>query len=314
MLLTDYLRSEPDLTWQFARQCGVDHAVIRLPEDSAFDPADAGCWQSLMDRYHSAGFTPVVVEPLPNALHDHIKAGDEQADACIEKVIRMLAVMDQMNVRTLCFNFMAHVGWTRTNYALPERGGALVTGFRLEDFQPVAARVSEEQLWANYTKFIQAILPYAERYHIHLALHPDDPPLPQLGGVSRIMTNVENIRRAIDMGNSPYLGVTLCQACFYLMGADLEQLIPAWRDKIFFVHFRNVTGTPVDFRETFHDNGDLDMARMMQLYKRSGIDVPVRVDHVPTMAGERETTGYTALGRLYALGYLRGLLQATEEK
>ena len=311
MLLTDYLRSDRDLTWDYALQCGVHHAVIRLPEDPAFDPTNPAHWRSVVGRFRSAGLTPVVVEPLPNALHDHIKAGDGQADACIEAVTRMLAAMDQVNIRTLCFNFMAYVGWTRTDNALPDRGGARVTGFSLADYRPTPAAITAEQLWRNYTQFVQGVLPYAERYHIRLALHPDDPPLPNLGGVARIMSSVANIQRALDVGHSPWLGVTFCQACFHLMGADLDRLIPAWLEKIFFVHFRNVTGTAQDFRETFHDAGDLPMAHLVDLYRRCGIDVPVRVDHVPTMAGETQTTGYTALGRLYALGYLRGLLEGT---
>ena len=80
------------------------------------------------------GIRPVVVEPMPNCLHDHIKAGDAMRDECIDKVITMLAVMDELDVRTICFNFMAHVGWTRTSNMLPERGGAKVTGFRLADY------------------------------------------------------------------------------------------------------------------------------------------------------------------------------------
>jgi mannonate dehydratase len=55
------------------------------------------------------------------------------------------------------------------------------------------------------------------------------------------------------------------------------------------------------------------MADILRLYKECGVDVPIRVDHVPLMAGEQqEVAGYTAIGRLYAIGYLRGLIQAIE--
>ena len=133
MLLTDYFRSTPDATWEFARQCGVEHGTIRLPEDAEFDPACRAHWISVYTRFMDYGIRPVVVEPMPNCLHDHIKAGDAMRDECIDKVIKMLAVMDELDVRTICFNFMAHVGWTRTSSELPERGGAKVTGFRLAD-------------------------------------------------------------------------------------------------------------------------------------------------------------------------------------
>ena len=79
------------------------------------------------------------------------------------------------------------------------------------------------------------------------------------------------------------------------------------------VHFRNAVGNKYKFNETFHDNGDLDMAHLIKLYNKLGIDVPIRVDHVPTLKGEdTEVAGYAALGRLFAIGYLKGILEAVE--
>ena len=90
MLLTDYFRSERDNTWDFAIQSGVSHGVIRLPETSDFDITDISHWETVYKRFTDFGITPVIIEPMPNALHDHIKAGDEKRDECIEKVIKML--------------------------------------------------------------------------------------------------------------------------------------------------------------------------------------------------------------------------------
>lgn len=309
MIITDYLRSKRDLTWDYAKQCGVGHGVIRLPEDPAFDICDLSHWQSVYKEFTDFGIKPIVVEPMSNALHDHIKAGDEKRDESIEKVIRMLPIMDRLDIRTICFNFMAHVGWYRTDYNIEERGGALVTGFDADACQDSGMEITQEQLWENYTCFVKAVLPYAERYGIRLALHPDDPPVPRLGKVSRIMISHENIKKAIEIGNSDFLGITMCQACYQMMGEDLFSVIPEMKEKIFFIHFRNATGNKYHFHETFHDNGDIRMGEMLALYKKCGIDVPIRVDHVPTMAGEKENSGYTALGRLYAIGYLKGLLE-----
>ena len=311
MLLTDYLRSEPDLTWQLALQSGVTHGVIRLPEDEEFDPTDRSHVRAVVDRFHTHGITPVIVEPLPNALHDHIKLGDSQRDESIEKFIKLMENLRETTIDTVCFNFMAHYGWTRTAKGLPERGGARVTGFKLTDFTPDETVISSEQMWSNYEYFIRAAVPYAEKYGIKLALHPDDPPLPTLGGVARIFTSLDAIRRGISLVDSPNLGVTFCQACYYLMGEDVEQAIRTLADKIFFVHFRNVRGEKTDFRETFHDNGELPMAHLIQVYRDAGVDVPIRVDHVPTLAHESiEQAGYDALGRLFAIGYLKGILES----
>lgn len=208
---------------------------------------------------------------------------------------------------------MAHYGWMRTSTDIGERGGARVTGFDLSDFKPDGFTIDRDALWKNFEYFIRAVLPEAEKYGIRLALHPDDPPLEKLGRVARIFTSLESIKKGIVLGNSPSLGIAFCQACCRLMGESLDEAVTQLADKIFFIHFRNVCGTKTSFRETFHDNGDISMSSVMKLYYGSGIDVPIRVDHVPTLAGETSANvGYDALGRMFAIGYLKGLMEANE--
>ena len=311
MILTDYFYYPHNLTWDYAVQCGVNHGVIRAPETAQFDLCDRRHWQQICDDFRNHGIQPLVLEPLPNELHDHIKAGDEKRDESIERFLKMLPLIREQGIDTVCFNFMAHVGWTRTGRDYPERGGALVTGFELDKFPLPQAAISHEELWNNYDYFIRAAVPEAEKWGVKLALHPDDPPLPYLGDVGRIMISYDNIHRAIHTVECPMLGVSYCQATYHMMGEDVVETAKKFGDKIFFVHFRNCKGTVTNFRETFHDNGELDMARMIRTYKELGLNVPIRVDHVPVMAGEQGgVAGYTALGRLYAIGYLKGLLEA----
>lgn len=316
MLLTDYFRSEHDLTWDIALQCGVRHGVIRLPEEDSFDITQRSHWETVYKRFTDYGIRPTVIEPMPNALHDPIKAGSKKRDESIEKVIAMFPIMRQLGIGTICFNWMAHIGWLRTRSDYPERGGAAVTAFNYHDFQPGIARITAGQLWENYTYFLKAVIPEAEKYGICLALHPDDPPVPRLGDVERIMISADNIRRAVfDICPSDSLGVTMCQATYFIMGEDLRRVTDTFGEKIFFIHFRNTTGTPLSFRETFHDNGDIPMAEVLRYYIEKGINVPIRVDHVPTLAGERSSlAGYDALGRMFAIGYLKGMLEAIEGK
>lgn len=311
MILTDYFKSSHDMTWDYAKQCGVEYGVIRLPEDSEFDITDFSHWEKVNKKFIDFGIKPLVIEPMPNELHDHIKIGDGYRDECIEKVIKMFEYMDKLGIRTICFNWMAHIGWLRTSDDIEERGGALVTGFDIDKFKCSDKKITAVELWNNYEYFIKAVIPYAEKFNIKLALHPDDPPLEKLGMVERIMINYENIKKAINIIDSKNLGVTMCQATYCMMGEDLYKVIPELADKIFFIHFRNAVGNKYKFRETFHDNGFINMSDIMKLYKRCNINVPIRVDHVPLMAGEKqEIAGYTALGRLYAIGYLKGILEA----
>lgn len=312
MILTDYFRYPKDSTWDIARQCGVEHGVIRLPETDDFDVTNPAHWQTVYDDFKKSGITPLIIEPMPNAMHDHIKIGDELRDESIEKVIKMFPIMRNLGIDCICFNWMAHIGWYR-NKTLEERGGAIVTGFDLNAFEPIQEAITEQQLWDNYTYFIKAVLPEAKKYGIKLALHPDDPPM-HLGNVCRIMTSAANIDKAINqIMPDEHLGLTMCQANFHIMGEDLPKVIEHFKEKIFFIHFRNVRGSKECFNETFHDNGDLPMAELIRIYKSHGIHVPIRVDHVPTLVGEdTQTQGYAALGRLYAIGYLKGILEATK--
>lgn len=88
MILTDYFLSTPDLQWRLAKQAGVRHAVVRLPEDEAFDMTDPAHIRAVAERFKAEGLRPLVVEPMPNSVHDHIKRADALRDAPIEKVLK----------------------------------------------------------------------------------------------------------------------------------------------------------------------------------------------------------------------------------
>lgn len=310
MILTDYFLTEHDIMWEYAKQCGVEAAVVRLPENNCFDVTNISHWQSIYDRFINFGIKPTVIEPMPNSLHTHIKIGDSKRDESIEKVIKMMSCMREYDMNIICFNWMAHIGWLRTSDIITERGDALVTGFDLNEYVPDENGITAEKLWSNYEYFINAVVPYAEKYGIRLALHSDDPPIEKLGNVEKIMISKKNIKKAVGMYESPNLGITMCQATYCMMGENIYSAIRELADKIFFVHFRNVVGTKTKFKETFHDNGMIDMKKAIQLYKKYTPNVPIRVDHVPLMAGEtQQTAGYTALGRLFAIGSLKGLMQ-----
>ena len=53
------------------------------------------------------------------------------------------------------------------------------------------------------------------------------------------------------------------------------------RDKIVYVHFRDIQGTPRSFREVFIDEGQNDMHKAMQTYKDVGFNGPFMMDHTP---------------------------------
>lgn len=229
--------------------------------------------------------------------------------------------MSELGIKTVCYNWMPVWGWFRTDTNIKLDGGATVTGFD-NDLIPVCpitelGRVSQDRLWSNLEYFLKKVVPWAEKYRVQLALHPDDPPVDNIGGIERILTSVNAMQRAIDLAPSEYNGITLCQGSFAAMGEDVIDSIRHFgtQNKIFFAHFRDLTGGPGHFREEFHHTGKTDMYTAMKTYYDIGFDGVIRPDHVPTMyldtVGEQ---GYGTNGNLFATGYMMGLMEAIEKE
>jgi mannonate dehydratase len=152
----------------------------------------------------------------------------------------------------------------------------------------------------------------AESCGVSLALHPDDPPIDRLRGQDRIITSFAACERAVALVPSPANGICYCQGTFASAGEDVVEGIKRLAPHIRFGHFRDVAGSSRHFRETFQDNGQTDMAAAIHAWLDIGFEGPLRPDHVPTLDGEsNENPGYEMLGRLWAVGYMRGLLDAT---
>jgi len=254
---------------------------------------------------------------------EKIKLGIDEDGSELAAMKQLVRNMGEAQIPTLCYNFMAGTDWVRTRLDHPERGGAKVTGFDLSAAesamslnQPTTAiadgGISAGELWQNLEAFLEALVPVAEEAGVDLAMHPDDPPLPEFRGKARIMNSVDNFERLVTLVPSERNGICFCQGSFATMGADIPDAIQRLGDHIRYVHFRDVRGTPESFTETFHDNGPTDMVAAMRAYRSIGFKGAIRPDHVPQMEGEDEgEPGYTMLGRLFAYGYLRGLMQAT---
>ncbi len=303
------------IQWDVAAQLGVEYAVTKAaPELSGLaDPSDFGALETAVKRFREHGFKLYALEGDEFDM-TRIKLGLPGRDEDIERYRNMLSNMGKLGIELLCYNFMAGVGWFRSRSDLPERGGALTSGFDLKEIDNnVPLKVTGEQMWENYSYFIKAVIPAAEEAGVKMGLHPDDPPVSPLFGYSRILTSAAAYRRAMGIVDSPSHGITFCQATFRAMGEDVFKLIEEFGPKIFFFHFRDITGTGTCFRETFHDNGPTDMAALLDTVAEYAPDCLIRPDHTPTMAGEsNENFGYAMLGNIFAVGYLKGLLEKTK--
>ena len=326
--ICDMLPAVPDRRWALARQLGVRHAVCKLnPElTSAPPPSDFDTLHSAQRRFAEHGLTLSGLEGDQMDMR-RIKQGLPGRDQDIGAYKRMLENMGRLGIRLLCYNFMVGMNWGRTRVDIPIRGGALASGFdaaQLTDQSPLqgVGTISTEQVWENYAYFVERVGPVAAEYGVKMGLHPDDPPVDSIRGVGRIFGTVAGIDRALALLDAPTHGVTFCQATFGLLSDDVGRLATRWgsRGLIPFIHWRDVVGTASCFHEVFHDDGPTDMGGLLKIYDAAGIDAFLRVDHVPAMEGEHVpadstgantlAVGYETMGRLFAVGYLKGLLKA----
>jgi mannonate dehydratase len=311
---------EPSRISRLCRQAGVEHAVGGLPVIDTRSPSADQPWDylpllRLREGYRAAGFELAVIEARPPL--NKAKRGLPGRDEEIASVCTLLENMGKLGIPVWCYEWMTDFNWLRTCTEVRGRGDSLVSGFdaaMLAGAPPTElGPISEQQLWETLEYFLRAVIPVAERANVRLAMHPDDPPLSPIRGVGRIMRSVDNFQRLLNLVPSAYSGITLCQGNFTLMTDDLPSVIRRFghQNKIFFVHFRDVRGTPEKFVETWHDEGQTDLLACMQAYREVGFDGPLRPDHVPTVDGDsNEHPGYSAYGRLYALGYIRALRDA----
>jgi mannonate dehydratase len=305
---------------EFGRQLNVLGAVGGInPRMAGLQNVNAWDYEAVIgvkNAWEKEGLRLEVIEGPPS-LGEKTKLGLDGRDEEISNFITLMKNLSKAGINVICYNWMPVISWARTTTDRPGRGGALVTAFDFEDIKDNTltkyGQVSKETLWSNLEYFLKAVVPEAEKIGMKLAMHPDDPQVDMIRGISRIMTTADSFRRMFDICKSPSNGVTMCQGNFSLMGEDIPALVRDFggRGLIHFVHFRNVRGGKMNFVETFHDEGQIDMYEAMKAYIETGFTGPLRPDHVPTMAGDsNQSPGYSALGSLYAAGYIRGLIEA----
>ena len=300
-----------DINLLLAAQVGVGDLVAVYPGPGKAPLLD------LKRQAEAAGLRLTHIErKVP---HDQIVHDLAGRDAQIVQFKNLIRDMAEIGMEVLCYNWMPSEDWCRTSCDILERGGAKVTAFdvnapggnvtdadgRPSDPTPATA------LWDNIERFLNEVVPIAEDANIKLALHPDDPPLPNLWGHPQIITGHAALERVVNLVPSRANGICYCTGSLGPTGEDLVDGIKRLGESIHFAHVRNIRGTRESFQETWHDNGDLDLFAVIHALHAIGFKGTLRPDHAPSMAGETNATpGYEMQGRLFAAGYLRGLMQA----
>lgn len=308
---------EQDL--QFVRQMGVEHVVLWTDASKS----SAAYYADRKARFAAHGLSVYGFGNRDVHNQDAIVLGLPNRDAKIEEYKRHLQAQGAAGIPYTTYAHMPNGIWSTA----PEetRGGAVARGF--DQAKATSGRwhdrtyalpltnereYSEEEVWDNFTRFIREAARVAENEHVMIGIHPDDPPIVRLGGVPRIFSTFENYQRALEIADSPNVGICLCVGCWLeggeLWGTDVLSAIRYFgkQQKLFKVHFRNVDAPLPHFVETFVDDGYQDMYQVMEALQEvefRGVAIP---DHIPRMADDPR------LGTAFTIGYMKALLRRAE--
>lgn len=307
--------TEDDLA--FIQQMGLEYVVLW----TGADKASYEYYASRRALFEQAGLKVYGFGNRDVHNQDAIVLGLANRDAKIEEYKAHLRNLGKAGIPYTTYAHMANGIWSTE----PEltRGGAVARAFNIEKAEqghwngvhyhmPLShgRAYTEDEIWANYEYFIKRVVPVAEEVGVRIGIHPDDPPLPELGGVPRcIFSSFEGYRRALEIADSPNVGICLCVGCWLeggdLMGRNVLDTIRYFgkQNKLFKVHFRNVSAPLPHFVETFLDNGYMNMYDVMKALREVDFNGVLIADHIPMMANDRR------IGTAFSIGYMKALLE-----
>ena len=305
----------------FVRQMGVEYAVTWV--DSA--KASPEYYRRRREHFARGG---IQLYGLGNGSVHNVDAITLNLPNRDEKVAEYKAHIRNLGQADIPYTTYAHMAnsvWSTP----PEqtRGGSRARAFDMARLAEAAGggftgeglthgrEYSEEELWDNFASFAKEIAPVAEEAGVRIGIHPDDPPGVPLGGVPRpIFSSFDGYKRALEIADSPNVGMCLCIGCWLeggeAMGRDVVETIRYFggQGKIFKVHYRNVDKPLPHFVETFVDDGYFDMYQAMRTLAEVGYDGTLIPDHIPQMGDDGR------LGTAYTLAYMRALQKRAEEE
>jgi mannonate dehydratase len=298
-----------DENLRFYKAIGVDYLTVNpLPERTEYTTMVdfLTATRALAERHGLRFYNAAMSGP------DEITLAQPERDQKIAQWCDWIRAMGTAGVPTLGYNFKP-IGNFRTTSA-HGRGGVRYSTFDYEEFaQNIPShpdkQIDAESMWTHLEYFLTKIVPVAQEANVRLALHPDDPPLPEpMAGAARIVSTLEQYERIFNLAPSPANAMLFCQGCVTEMGVDVLQAIRRMGalDKIVYVHFRNIIGTPRNFKEVFVDEGQVDMYEAMRTYKEAGFEGPFMMDHTPSIPDDQAGRQ----GHAYATGYIRAMLQS----
>ncbi|MGQ9634204.1 MAG: mannonate dehydratase [Bryobacteraceae bacterium] len=294
------------------KQLGVDYVLMSGPRI----PWEEAQLRAILDRHKEVGLTVwnMMISGFPNTLY-----GRPGRDQEIENIQKSIRAAGKVGLPVVEYNFYAHRA-TEGYYEEPGRAGAGMLSFdydKIKDLPPLPEEGahSPDEMWANITYFLKAVVPVAEEANVRLALHPNDPPAPVSRGSGQIMASLEGWKRLVDIVPSPYNGITFDCGVTRELGEDPVEVCRYFgkRDCINHVHFRNVRMKipRQKYTEVFPDEGEVDMFGLMKELVRQKYPRLIYPEHPRGLDADREqaNSGQYA-GWVFNVAYARAMLQA----
>ena len=303
---------------------GVNNICSGLPSAKVDEAWSVDGLSKLRDVVASHGISLDMV-PLPMSSSEISRAElpaiylgkSPERDRSIDDIRQLIRNCARAGIMQVKYNFTL-IGIPRSGTA-PGRGRSRYSEFVYERAKQdpsltIAGKVDADTYWERITYFLERVVPVAEEYKVKMGCHPQDPGVPKgtgWRGVDAVLGSPDGLKKFVAIKESPYHGLNFCQGTVSEQlekpGEQIFDVIRYFgsRKKIFSVHFRNIEGGFLNFRETFIDNGSVDMLKAMRVYKDVGYDGMMMPDHVPQVEGVDSSQGFA-----YAFGYIKALIAA----
>lgn len=284
---------------------------------------------ALREEINRAGLELEAIENFdPAHWYDVLLDGPRKHEQ-LENLKTMIRRVGEAGIPIIGYNFSI-AGVCGRIQAPTARGGAMAVGMKEPLDEPMPSGMvwnmvydehapagnvpsaTSEQLWQRLEDFLEAVLPVAEKAGVRLAAHPDDPPLPTMREQPRLVYQPEMFQRLLDLHPSSASALEYCLGTLGEMTeGDVYEATDSYsrQGKIAYVHIRNVTGKVPNYRETFIDDGDLDMVRILKILKSNSFDGMLIPDHTPQMS----CAAPWHAGMAHTLGFLRGVLDTLDD-
>jgi mannonate dehydratase len=302
---------------------GVNNICGSLPSAKMDDAWAVDSLSKRRDRVKAHGISLDML-PLPMSSSEISRAEmpaiylgtSEDRDRRIDDLCQMIRNCSRAGIHQVKYNFTL-LGVVRTGNA-QGRGTARYSEFVYAGATPdppltIAGKVDADTYWERITYFLERVVPVAEEYKVKMGCHPQDPGLPPgYRGVDAVLSTPEGLKKFVSIKESPYHGLNFCQGTVSEQlekpGEQIFDVIRYFgsRKKIFSVHFRNIEGGRLNFRESFIDNGSVDMLKAARVYREVGYDGMLMPDHVPHVEGDENGMQ----GFAFAIGYIKAIIAA----